>query len=190
MQPPAKRIDIPQEEQWRLINESGVLKKVEPPSDPALPLGEELFNALLLITPCSFLLLLMEILIYQQYGQNPNLKTLVERMTSGVPSPSMFRISTFIVHERLAVLSIFVFYTTRHKRDQRVQFLLFLLGTVAGSRMLFLIKRGSYLVNMQQVPPLITLWVYIVVQLDLGLAVLNLCMVGSFCWWKGLDLFK
>ncbi|KAJ7937134.1 hypothetical protein B0H13DRAFT_2176640 [Mycena leptocephala] len=160
------------------------------PSDEKLPLGEEIFNALLLITPCSFLLLLMEILIYNQYGQEVNLKTLVGRMTQGVP-----------------ILSIFVFYTSRHKRDQRVQFLLFLMGTAAGSRMLFLIKRGSYLVNMRQVDisrmccshsklsmnasaPLVTLWVYIVIQLDLGLAVLNLAMVGTFCWWKGLELFK
>lgn len=36
----SKPIDIPQDEQWRLINESGVLKKVDSPSDPQLPLGE------------------------------------------------------------------------------------------------------------------------------------------------------
>ncbi|KAJ6539261.1 hypothetical protein B0H19DRAFT_1178078, partial [Mycena capillaripes] len=165
-------IDIPPEEQWRLINESGVLRKVDSPAESESPLGEEIFNALLLITPCSFLLLLMEILIYNQYGQEVNLKTLMDRMIEGVP-----------------ILSIFIFYTSRYKRDQRVQLLLFLMGTAAGSRMLFLIKRGSYLANIRQCPPLVTLWVYIVIQLDLGLAVLNLAMVGTFSWWKGLDLF-
>ncbi|KAJ6599149.1 hypothetical protein DFH09DRAFT_1021988 [Mycena vulgaris] len=172
MPPSSTSIDIPQEEQWRLINESGVLRKVESPSEPELPLGEEIFNSLLVITPCAFFLLLMQILIYHQYGQDPNLKTLVDRMIEGVP-----------------ILSIFVFYTARYKRDQRMQLFLFLMGTAAGSRMLFLIKRGSYLVNMRQCPPLVTLWVYIVVQLDLGLAVLNLVSVAAFSWWKGLELF-
>ncbi|KAJ7744527.1 hypothetical protein DFH07DRAFT_834627 [Mycena maculata] len=172
---PSKPINIPQEEQRRLINESGVLKKVDSPpdSDDELPLGEEIFNATLLITPCTFLLLLMQILIFQQYGQDPNLKVLVDKLISGVP-----------------ILYIFVFYTSRHKRDRRMQHFLFLLGTAAGCRMLFLIKRGSYLVNMQQIPSLVTVWVYIVIQLDLGLAFLNLVLVGLFVWWKGLDLFK
>ncbi|KAJ7179909.1 hypothetical protein C8R43DRAFT_971072 [Mycena crocata] len=169
----APLINIPQEEQWRLISESGVLKKVDSPPDAETSLGEEIFNALLLITPCSFLLVLMQILIYHQYGQEANMKTIADRIIQGVP-----------------ILSIFVFYTSRYKKDQRMQLLLFLMGSAAGSRMLFLIKRGSYLVNMRQCPPLVTLWVYIVIQLDLGLAVLNLTLVGGFCWWKQLDLFN
>ncbi|KAJ7179240.1 hypothetical protein C8R46DRAFT_1211825 [Mycena filopes] len=166
-------LDIDEQEQWRLIKESGVLKNVDTVDSRELPLPEEIFNALLLITPCSFLLVLMDILIYNQYGQEVNLKTVVDRMISGIP-----------------ILSVFIFYTSRHKQDRRVQRLLFLIGTAAGSRMLFLLKRGSYLLNMQQVPPLITLWVYIVIQLDLSLAVLNLTTVGAFCWWKSLDLFS
>ncbi|KAJ7638733.1 hypothetical protein FB45DRAFT_1023502 [Roridomyces roridus] len=165
-------MDIPQEEQWRLINESGVLKKVDSAPPEPTPPGEEIFNAILVIIPCTFLLILMQILIFQQYGQDPNLKVLLDKLITGVP-----------------ILSIFVFYTTRHKQDSRMQRLLFFIGTAAGSRMLYLLKWGSYLVNMQQVPPLITLWVYIVVQLDLGLACLNLLMVGAFYWWKGLNLF-
>ncbi|KAJ7781331.1 hypothetical protein B0H16DRAFT_1298458 [Mycena metata] len=178
-------IDIPQDEQWRLIKESGVLKQVDP-VEPELPLGEgsvrspprrcsltshapEIFNAVLLITPFSFLLVLMEILVYNQYGQEVNLKTVADRMISGIP-----------------ILSVFIFYTSRYKKDRRVQRVLFLMGTAAGSRMLFVVQRGSYLLNMQQCPPLITLWVYIVVQLDLGLAVLNLAAVGIFVWWKQL----
>ncbi|KAJ7276290.1 hypothetical protein B0H12DRAFT_1199092 [Mycena haematopus] len=177
--PKSKLVEISEDEQWRLINESGVLKSgalkaVPSPSDDAgSSLGEEIFSASLLIIPCTSLLLLMQILIYNQYGQQVNLKTIVDRLVEGVP-----------------ILSIFIFYTSRHKRNPRVQLLLFLLGSVAGSRMLFLIKRGGYLVNIRQCPPLVTLWVYVVIQLDLGLAVLNLVMVGAFCWWKELDLFK
>jgi len=39
-----------------------------------------------------------------------------------------------------------------------------------------------------QCPPLATIWVYTVLQLDLGPAVLNLVVVGIFVWLKGLKL--
>nr|GAT54054.1 predicted protein [Mycena chlorophos] len=137
-----------------------------------MSLGEEIFNASLTIMPTCFLLVLMDILIYQQYGQGVNLKTVLDRIIEGAP-----------------ILSIFVFYTIRYKHDRRMQFLLLLLGTTAGSRMLFVLKRSSYLVNMRQTPPLVTLWIYCVVQMDLGLAVFNLALVAGFCWWKGIDVY-
>ncbi|CAK5275582.1 unnamed protein product [Mycena citricolor] len=173
-------LNIPEDEQWRLINESGVLKNAgkyrvpRPGDENAEPdsLGEEIFNALLLVTPCSFLLLMMQILIYNQYGQDVNYKRLTDKMISGVP-----------------ILSIFIFYTSRYKRDYRLQRILFLMATAVGSRTVFLAKQASYLKNIEQTPPLITLWVYLIVQLDLGLAVLSLVGVGAFVWWKDLNLF-
>jgi len=71
-------LQISEEEQWRLIEQSGVLKKVptstsdhEPTSSPTpqanqkngdeeeYPLAEELFAATTLLVPISFLLLMM-----------------------------------------------------------------------------------------------------------------------------------
>jgi hypothetical protein len=57
--------EIPEEEQWRLINDSGILKKVTETSPPdsveeSWPLAEEIFNAVIFIIPMSFLLMLME----------------------------------------------------------------------------------------------------------------------------------
>ncbi|KAG6918933.1 hypothetical protein DXG01_010588 [Tephrocybe rancida] len=88
---PTETAEISEQEQWRLINESGVLKKLEskPRVDDAeedAALAEEIFNAIIIIIPISFLLLLMEILIHFQYGKHPTLKTMVDRMVSGVPS--------------------------------------------------------------------------------------------------------
>lgn len=75
---PAKPlVEIPEDEQWRLIQESGVLNKVSdlhptgvvPPKSPPevaveedgplTPFEEEMFRAVTLIIPFSFLLLLM-----------------------------------------------------------------------------------------------------------------------------------
>ena len=70
----APLVDIPESEQWRIIRESGILKQVpkegqakdatqdgaEESSEGLSPFAEEVFNAIMLIIPMSFMLLLME----------------------------------------------------------------------------------------------------------------------------------
>jgi hypothetical protein len=41
---------------------------------------------------------------------------------------------------------------------------------------------------MRQCPPLATLWIYTIVQLELAPATLSLITVGCFVWWNGLRL--
>ena len=107
-------IEISEDEQWRLINATGILEKL-PHTSPSqqdiaeeqeTPLAEEIFSAVILIMPMSFLLLLMEMyvlaqcncslltdessLIHFQYGKHPTLQALVDRMVPGVPS--MYRL--------------------------------------------------------------------------------------------------
>lgn len=62
-------IEISEEEQRRLIDESGILQralraeniqKVEPDSSDAYPLAEEIFNDIIYLVPISFCLLMME----------------------------------------------------------------------------------------------------------------------------------
>lgn len=61
-----EEMEIPEDEQWRLVNESGILGKVtsipKPQADDEEDnsFGEEIFNAVVLIIPISSLLLLME----------------------------------------------------------------------------------------------------------------------------------
>ena len=55
----SERSELAEAEQWRLINNTGVLQKIdnaEKPSDAA----DEIFNAVLLIIPFSFLYLMMD----------------------------------------------------------------------------------------------------------------------------------
>ncbi|KAK0486908.1 hypothetical protein EDD18DRAFT_1192310 [Armillaria luteobubalina] len=174
-------IQLSEEEQWRLINESGVLHEVtaaeHAPSSEGIkqrkeedsPLAEEIFDAVVLIIPFTFLLVMMEILIHQQYGKVATLKILADKLISGVP-----------------ILSVFIFYTTRYKSHRTMQFTFFVIANVVGPRMVYLLSRGSWLVNMKQCPPLATIWVYTIFQLDLGPAVLNLTFVVAYVWWKEL----
>jgi len=64
-----QNLEISEEEQWRLVNETGILKRAIPPSSAVVeveeqedtPLAEEIFNSVTLIIPFSFLLLMFEI---------------------------------------------------------------------------------------------------------------------------------
>jgi len=60
-------IEISEDEQRRLIQESGILKKIptrkpeeSTDNDEALPLAEEIFSAVVLIMPFTFFLVMMD----------------------------------------------------------------------------------------------------------------------------------
>jgi len=64
---PSSQPEISEEEQWRIINETGLLKQMpnSPPTtrveeEEGTPFAEEILNALLLIAPFTFLLVLMD----------------------------------------------------------------------------------------------------------------------------------
>ncbi|EGO03399.1 hypothetical protein SERLA73DRAFT_174865 [Serpula lacrymans var. lacrymans S7.3] len=181
------KVEIPEDEQWRLIDESGILDKIQTPGvtkdianaehttvraeEEETPLADEIFSAAILIMPFTFFFLLMDILIHQQYARQPGFKELAGRLANNIP-----------------ILSLFVFYTSRHKADRRTQALLFLISLFVGPRMIWLINRGSWLVNMRQCPPFATVWLYAVVQMNLGLAVASLILIFGWVWWSGMKL--
>ncbi|KAF9820980.1 hypothetical protein IEO21_00957 [Rhodonia placenta] len=173
-------LELPEEEQWRIINETGILKKFPGPrasdvvhEEEQTPFADEVFNAMLLIIPMSFLLLLMEILVHWQYGRRPTYEALLDRMLPGVP-----------------ILSLWIFYTTRYKRHRTLQFIFFLISLAVGPRLVWLINRASWRVVMKQCPPLATLWVYTILQLDLGPASLSLVIVAIWGKFAGMKIIQ
>jgi len=185
-------LQIPREEQLRVIKQSGILEKAQtlegrkplpsptsatPSANQAnddeeeYPLAEEIFAATTLLIPVSFLLLMMYILIHFQYGQRPSWDVISKRMFTSVP-----------------ILAIFVFYTNRYKHTRWAQASFFVLSVASGTRMIYQVNYGNWLVNMQQCPPLGAIWVYTIILLDLGPAVLALGAVGLWVWWTGVQL--
>jgi hypothetical protein len=93
-----------------------------------------------------------------------------------------------------------------------MQLLLFIISIAVGSRMIYQFNHASWLVNMRQVscsclervrrtatansylclqcPPLATIWIYTIIQLELIPAFLNLVVVGGFVWWKNLKILQ
>jgi hypothetical protein len=66
---PEQKLEISEEEQWRLINETGILKEAIPRRNTATveedtPLAEEIFGAVTLIIPFSFLLFLFDMCVF------------------------------------------------------------------------------------------------------------------------------
>jgi hypothetical protein len=63
---PPNQAEISEEEQWRIINETGLLKQMQPSSrairveEEETPFAMEILNALLLIAPFTFLLVMMD----------------------------------------------------------------------------------------------------------------------------------
>ncbi|KAG6335324.1 hypothetical protein ID866_3756 [Astraeus odoratus] len=94
-------ITIAEEEQWRLVRESGVLTKVKSdqdakpssesePEDTPSPLAEEIFNASVVIMPMTFFLIMMTILIHHQYAKHPTLRDISDRLLNTFPIMSVF----------------------------------------------------------------------------------------------------
>ena len=58
--------EIPEEEQWRIINETGLLKQLPNPprttqvEEEETPFAEEILNTMLLVVPFTFLLVMMD----------------------------------------------------------------------------------------------------------------------------------
>ncbi|KAH7887824.1 hypothetical protein F5I97DRAFT_1863089 [Phlebopus sp. FC_14] len=182
----AQTVEIPEEEQWRLIRESGVLNTINPaqgiPSKSAVAstdededsppsLAEEIFNALVVIMPLTFFLIMMDILIHHQYAKQPGFRDIAGRLVNTLP-----------------IMSIFMFYTIRHKDNIRTQIALFLLSLGVGPRMIWLVNRGSWLTNISQCPQFATIWLYTVIQLNLPLAILSLALIGVWTWWTSMKL--
>ncbi|KAG1892560.1 hypothetical protein F4604DRAFT_1700048 [Suillus subluteus] len=173
-------VEISEDEQWRLIEQTGVLRKISDTQKPRdtstdnvepLPLVDEIFNAVAYIIPLTSFLIMMDILIHLQYAKRPTAGEIAGRLVTNFP-----------------ILSIFVFYTMRHKANPRMQLALSILSLCAGPRMIWLINRGSWLVNMRQCPQFATIWLYTVIQLNVNWALLTTVMIGAWAWFTGMKL--
>jgi hypothetical protein len=172
-------VDISEEEQWRLINQSGVLKKVaaatqSPATQPSVAepstLGDELFNTALYTIPVSSLLLLMEMyvayLIWTSYGMNDRYgqtcaETVLPRtLTPRHPRQDGPRCAELVLSwgpfrdfglTEATVIAMFTFYTLRHNQKRLMQLLLLVFTTVVGNVMVQTVNRANWKIQMQRV---------------------------------------
>lgn len=59
------------------------------------------------------------------------------------------------------------------------------MGTIAGCYLIHITNKYSYIAVLKQAPPLGCLWVWSIIELNLGLAVASLAASGFFFWQGG-----
>ncbi|KAL5527489.1 hypothetical protein ACEPAG_6280 [Sanghuangporus baumii] len=185
--------EIPENEQWRIIEETGVLKripeewrskssKVPPPDtepqkengdddDPFSPLCDEVFNAICFTIPFSSLYIMMDLLAHRQYAQEITATGLLEKVFWGIP-----------------FLYTFIFYTLRYKQEWQTQVIIFLLSVGCGCRLIYIVNWASWRTVINQCASLGTIWVYSIVHLNLLPAVGALAIVAAYVKWKDLRI--
>ncbi|EJT97611.1 hypothetical protein DACRYDRAFT_58865 [Dacryopinax primogenitus] len=182
--------EIPEDEQWRLVQESGILKQVpqipqgtgtKTLPDPQPTENDEIFQVFVYLIPFSSLYALMDILVHQQYRQAITFSGEVSKLIEAVP-----------------ILAVFIFYSMssslkdlqakRHKTRRWVQGVLTLLTCASGMRLFWVVNKGTWKAVMRQAAPLSTVWIYGIVQLHLIPAVISLCVIGAFVKMKNLKI--
>lgn len=166
--------DIPAEEQERLIKESGLLgqvQKIQRAPEQPVDFADNVFNAALHVIPLAFLYVIMDVLIHQQYSQDHSMKESLKRVVSGLP-----------------FLAVLVFYTHRYQTKRLVQLALLLVSVGSGGGLIYQLNMGSWTENMQRAPPLVTLWVFAVIQMDLLPCCVSLAVVYGLARYNNLSL--
>ncbi|KZO93261.1 hypothetical protein CALVIDRAFT_264979 [Calocera viscosa TUFC12733] len=173
--------EIPEDEQWRLVQQSGILEQIptrsldETPDvtpDPvAQPESDEIFQCLIYLIPFSSLYALMDVLVHQQYRQEITFYGEASKLIEAVP-----------------ILAVFIFFTNRHKGRRWFQAFLTLLSCASGMRLFWVVNKGSWKSVMRQAAPLSTIWIYGIVQLHLIPAIISLCVIGTYVKIRNLKI--
>ncbi|KAF8760921.1 GAL4-like Zn(II)2Cys6 (or C6 zinc) binuclear cluster DNA-binding domain [Rhizoctonia solani] len=144
---PSELGEIPHDEQMRLINETGILGRLPAKDEEKLsPLVDSILDTTIMAIPLGTLYIVLDLLVQQQYAQQPTIKEEVGRVVTNVP-------------------------TNKYKATPLAQLMLFLTAILAGPRMIWLVNKGSWLHVTRQAPPLGTIWIYTIIQLNLMPAV-------------------
>ncbi|CUA73876.1 hypothetical protein RSOLAG22IIIB_01397 [Rhizoctonia solani] len=168
---PSELGEIPHDEQMRLIKDTGILDRVPAEQEEQLsPLADSILDTAIMAIPLSTLYIVLDLLVQQQYAQQPTIKEELGRVITNVP-----------------ILFILIHYINKRKATPMAQLLLFLTAISAGPRMIWLVNKGSWLRVTRQAPPLGTIWVYTIIQLNLVPAMASLVVVfglAKFMGWK------
>ncbi|ODQ55069.1 hypothetical protein SAICODRAFT_64308 [Saitoella complicata NRRL Y-17804] len=132
-------------------------------------------DALIYLIPLSFLHLMLDILVHQQYLQEYTVREVAWRTLRAIPVLGLIRC---IVH-RLP--------------PRPRQFVFFLASVASGLFLIHSTNNHGYYHVMKKAPSLGTLWVWSVVESELSLAIASLGIAGGYMYfWEGgsLNLYK
>ncbi|KAF8340489.1 uncharacterized protein EI90DRAFT_3117024 [Cantharellus anzutake] len=141
------------------------------PQEPPTDLPDKIFDAVLLVIPLTFLWLMMDILVQQQYNIEPTIMDEVRRVGRAVPA-----------------IIIMVGFTAHRKAERWLQALMFWASIAVGMRLVYVVNKSPRLTVIRQGPPLTVLWVYMIIQLHLPSAIISLMLVAAGIKYLGLKI--
>ncbi|EIE82622.1 hypothetical protein G6F46_008647 [Rhizopus delemar] len=173
---PSNNDNIPEEEKMRLLNQTGLLQKVkkreeelkQQKQEPATT-AEHIYMAIFLSIPFAILLATFDVVVKVQYFENWSYTGMALKAIKSAPA-----------------LAPFIYLTSRYRSERLTQASMSVIAVFAGSFLMYTIKHTPSLGQMMRAPGLATVWIYLIVQLDLLPATLSLLVVG-FYWYFGIQ---
>lgn len=117
----------------------------------------------------------LDVLVFHQYRQSIEWREIWMRMFTMLPA--LFLV-IYILHTRTIL---------RWKRTRQIFF--FAASIAAGTHLIKSGNQHGYFAVMKTAPPIGTLWVWSVVEMDLWFAVGHVLVVGGYMWWNGFKNF-
>lgn len=153
-------------------DESGnILEAGLGPDDPIGPVGNAIFWAVCL----SMVHFTLDVLVYNQYRQDIEWGEIWMHLLTVFP------------------ILFLLLYTMRSETASKFplvkQIFFFLTGLVAGCYIIHVANRYGYYAVMKQAPPLGTLWIWSVVEMDLAFAAVSLIGNFGYLWWNNYEAF-
>lgn len=139
------------------------------------PLGS-FGDAVLYGSSLSMLHFTLDVLVYSQYREEILWKDIFTRTAITVP---------------ILMFLVYMLHGTPPNRHLAVgkQIMFLITSICAGCYLLLSGNKHGYYAVMKRAPPLGTLWVWSVIEMQLGYAVASLIPVAAFMWWNGFSAF-
>ena len=159
------------------INPDGTLSDTSPKNhhqvndDPIGPFGQAIFFGLTL----TMLHFTLDVLVHNQYRQEIGWDLILQRTLTAFP---ILVLLVYLLH-RLNPESTSIW----------VQALFLGMSVGSGCYLIYSSNELAYFAVMQMAPPLGTLWVWSVIEMQLLVALSSLGAVGAYFWWGGYTIF-
>jgi hypothetical protein len=139
--------------------------------EPIGPIGD----AIVWSSCLSMLHFTLDVLVYSQYAQEIVWRAIATR--TATIAPVLFLL-VYLLRSATA---------RRFKIVRQLAFLALAIGT--GCYTIYMGNSFSYFAVMKQAPPLGTLWIWSVIEMDLPFAVASIIVDLGFLWWNGYSAF-
>ncbi|KAI3401792.1 hypothetical protein diail_8170 [Diaporthe ilicicola] len=157
----------------------------EEDEDEDLPPGaERILETLLYTVSLAMLHLTFDVLVHQQYAIEMDYFKIAQR---AIQALMVFTALVYALHPHAAATTVVPGLPQRYQNSAR-QTIFLAIGTVAGCYLIYITNKYSYIAVLKQAPPVGCLWVWSIIELNLGLAVASLAASGLFFWQGGYSI--